>query len=282
MKLNSLIIVVLLLAWVFALPAEQWKLDSDVMVNLTQSQFSDNWAGTELSNITWTATSNTTAQKQLKNWLKNKNTLLMAFGQTHLQEKDALNNVIWKAPQKSTDKINFESLFQFTLQSYVDPYASLRMDSQFLDEVAGGETMFVNPIQFTQSAGIMRTIFDKEKIKMNVRLGGAVREKYNRRMDDVPVDGGLEFIADYKQVLDLINANYTSKLTAYQALFKSDADDADDNWKALDVKWENMLSFKLFKALSLNLNLDFIYEKEQVDQIQWREVLGLGLSYTLF
>lgn len=90
MKNIRLILAAALLLSFALLSAEAWKFDSDIMVNLTQSQFSDNWAGSELSNITWTASMNNTAQKQLAEWLKNKNTLKLAFGQTHLQKEDLL------------------------------------------------------------------------------------------------------------------------------------------------------------------------------------------------
>jgi len=281
-KSPKLILIIMALMSLSILAAKGWDVDSDILVNLTQSQFSDNWAGSELSNITWTATSNTVAQKQLKDWLNNKNSLKLAFGQTHMQKRDAAGQLEWDKPQKSTDQIAFESLMQFTLKSFVDPYVSLRMDSQFLDQQTGLDTYIVNPIKFTESAGIMRTIVNTEKTKLNVRLGGAVRETWNRRNDKLPIDGGVEGIAEYKQIISAMNASYNSKLTAYQALFKSDAVEGNDDWKAPDVKWENMLSFKLWKLLSLNLNLDFIYEKEQSPNIQWREVLGLGFSYVLF
>lgn len=278
---NLILVTTILLAMCF-LGAEAWEIDSDIMVNLTQSQFSDNWNGSELSNITWAATMNNTAQKQLAEWLKNKNTLKLAFGQTHLQKENAAgDSVFWEAPQKSTDQIAFESLMQFTLKSFVDPYISLRAESQFLDET-GTETLLVNPVLFTESAGIMKTIIDAEKTKLNVRLGGAVRENWNRRVSGIPIDGGVEGIVEFKQILGLLNASYNSRLSAYKALFKSDATAADDNWKALDYKWENLLSFNLWKLLSLNLNLDVIYEKEQSPDIQWKEILGLGFSYALF
>ncbi|MFA6720946.1 MAG: DUF3078 domain-containing protein [Candidatus Cloacimonadaceae bacterium] len=280
-KLRLILITAILLA-VAALSAEAWEIDSDIMVNLTQSQFSDNWNGSELSNITWAATMNNTAQKQLAEWLKNKNTLKLAFGQTHLQKENAAgDSVFWEAPQKSTDQIAFESLMQFTLKSFVDPYISLRAESQFLDE-SGAETLLVNPVLFTESAGIMKTIIDAEKTKLNVRLGGALNERWNRRVSGIPIDGGVEGIVEFKQILGLLNASYNTRLSAYQALFKSDATAADDNWKALDYKWENLLSFNLWKLLSLNLNFDVIYEKEQSPDIQWKEILGLGFSYALF
>ena len=281
MKNIRLILAAALLLSFALLFAEAWKFDSDIMVNLTQSQFSDNWAGSELSNITWTASMNNTAQKQLAEWLKNKNTLKLAFGQTHLQKEDLLGETYWEKPQKSTDQIAFESLMQFTLKTFVDPYLSLRADSQFLDE-AGTKTLVVNPILFTKSAGIMKTIVDGEKTKLNARIGGAVRENWNRRVDGIPVDGGIEGIVEFKQIFGLLNASYNSRLSAYKALFKSDAVAGVDNWKAPDLKWENLLSLNLWKMLSLNLNLDFIYEKEQSPDIQWKEILGLGFSYSLF
>lgn len=281
MKNIRLILAAALLLSFALLSAEAWKFDSDIMLNLTQSQFSDNWAGSELSNITWTASMNNTAQKQLAEWLKNKNTLKLAFGQTHLQKEDLLGETYWEKPQKSTDQIAFESLMQFTLKTFVDPYLSLRADSQFLDE-AGTKTLVVNPILFTESAGIMKTIVDGEKTKLNARIGGAVRENWNRRVDGIPVDGGIEGIVEFKQIFGLLNASYNSRLSAYKALFKSDAVAGVDNWKAPDLKWENLLSLNLWKMLSLNLNLDFIYEKEQSPDIQWKEILGLGFSYSLF
>lgn len=283
MKNIRLIIVAAMLFAMSLLAAEGWQLDSDVMVNLTQSSYSDNWTGSELSNITWVAASNSTAQKQLKEWLKNKTSLNLAFGQTHLQKTDGNGNKYWEAPEKSTDKIALESLLQFTLQSFVDPYVAGRLDSQFLDEQAGQETFLVNPLLFTESAGIMKTILDLEKTKLDVRLGGAVRENVDRRLDDVPVDGGVEGVANFKHVFSALNASYNSKLTAYQALFNSKSDELpNEDWKALDYKWENLLTFKLWKLLDVNLTFDMIYDKEKAPEAQWKESLGLGLSYTLF
>ena len=96
------------------------------------------------------------------------------------------------------------------------------------------------------------------------------------------MDGGIEGIVEFKQIFGLLNASYKSRLSAYKALFKSDAVAGVDNWKAPDLKRENLLSLNLWKMLSLNLNLDFIYEKEQSPDIQWKEILGLGFSYSLF
>ncbi len=281
MKHIRLISLLALLLGISLLGAEPWELDSDILLNFTQSAFSDNWTGTELSNITWAASSNTTAQKQMKEWLRNKTMLKLAFGQTHNQKTDALGEKYWEAPEKSTDKIDLESLMQFTLNAFIDPYVAARMESQFLDE-REDETLLVNPMLFTESAGLMKSIINLDKTKLDLRIGGAIRENYDRRLDDVPIDGGVEAIADFRHAFATLNASYSSRLSAYQALFNSKEDELNDDWKALDYKWENMLSFKLWELVSLNLTADLLYDKEQVDELQWKEMLGIGLSYVLF
>lgn len=283
MKHIRLISLLALLLGISFLGAEPWEVDSDILLNFTQSAFSDNWTGTELSNITWAASSNTTARKQLKDWLRNKSTFKLAFGQTHSQKTDALGEKYWEAPEKSTDKIDLETLMQFTLNAFIDPYAAARMESQFLDEVEGDETLPVNPMLFTESAGLMKSIINLDKTKLDLRVGGAIREHYDRRLDNVPTDGGVEAIADFRHAFATLNASYSSRLSAYQAFYNSEEDDLPtDDWKALDYKWENMLSFKLWELVSLNLTADLLYDKEQVDELQWREMLGIGLSYVLF
>jgi len=291
MKAIKLLLLAALTFSLALLSAEGWVLNSDVNVTLTQSAFSDNWTGSELSNITWVASSNSSAQKQMADWLNNRTTLKLAFGQTHLQKTDSLGIKYWQEPDKTTDKIDLESLFKFTLQKWVDPYAALRFESQFLDESDATLTRIVNPMLFTESAGIMKTFLETEKNHLSLRLGGAVRERLNRdemnlttneRELVTTVDGGLEAVAEFKHILRLANASFNSKFWAYQALFNSKSDDLNNDWKALDYVWENILTTKLWGFLSANLTFELRYEKEAIDEIQWKQILGLGFTYTLF
>ncbi len=227
----------------------------------------------------------------MADWLNNRTTLKLAFGQTHLQKTDSLGIKYWQEPDKTTDKIDLESLFKFTLQKWVDPYAALRFESQFLDESDATLTRIVNPMLFTESAGIMKTFLETEKNHLSLRLGGAVRERLNRdemnlttneRELVTTVDGGLEAVAEFKHILRLANASFNSKFWAYQALFNSKSDDLNNDWKALDYVWENILTTKLWGFLSANLTFELRYEKEAIDEIQWKQILGLGFTYTLF
>lgn len=288
------LILMIALLVIAGLQAEAWKLDSNMSLTLSQSAFSDSWVGTELSNITWVANSTTTAERQLKSWLQNKNTLKLAFGQTHNQKTrlDANMNPekYWEHPEKSTDKIDFESMFRFTTQGWVDPFLAGRFESQFLD-LSQAETRIVNPMLFTETAGIIRSFIDEENRLFTTRLGAAFREKIDRdvmislteKETQTTVDGGLEMVSEYKQKIQMpLQMDFRSRLQLYQALFNSKSDELNEDWKSTDMVWENVLTTKLFGLVSANLIFELRYDKEQVAELQWKEMLGLGLSYTLF
>ena len=285
------IMIIVILAVFAGLNAENWKLDSNMSITLTQSAYSDTWVGTELSNITWVANSTTTAEKQLKSWLQNKNTLKLAFGQTHNQKTDALGDNYWEHPEKSTDKIDLESMLRFTTQAWVDPFVAARFESQFLD-LSQPETRIVNPMLFTETAGVIRSFIDEENRLFTTRLGAAFRENIDREViidaagtqeTQTTVDGGLEMVSEYKQkVMMPLEMNILSRLQLYQAIFNSKSDELNEDWKSTDMVWENTLSTKLFGLVSANLIFELRYDKEQVADLQWKEMLGLGLSYSLF
>jgi len=284
-------IMLLLLLLPLLLWAEPWKLDSDINLSFTQSNYSEKWAGTELSNITWVANSNSSAEKQLKPWLQNKTTLKLAFGQTHLQKVEADGKRHWQKPEKSTDKIDLESLMRFTTQGWVDPFLAGRLESQFLDTSDKALTRVVNPMLLTESAGIIRSFYEGENTSFNTRLGAAFRENLNRdvlqddlvtRKMETTVDGGAESVTEFKHKFTALDANFKSRMQLYQAVFNSKSDEVDNDWKALDVNWENALVAKLWGLLSANVTYELRYEKEAVHAVQWKEVVGLGFSYTLF
>jgi hypothetical protein len=81
----------------------------------------------------------------------------------------------------------------------VDPFLSLRAESQFIDQSDPALTRIINPILLTESAGVMKTLWKKERDEFSVRLGAAFREKLDREVLNVvsneremvtTVDGG--------------------------------------------------------------------------------------------
>lgn len=290
MKLLKALVFSFLIGGICGLSAESWNLTTDLNLTLTQNAYSDNWAGTELGAVTWQANSNSTAEKRLSSLLLSKTTLKLAFGQTHQQFRDSAGDKRWGKPEKSTDKIDLESILFFTLQSYVDPFVSARWESQFLD-LSQPETRLINPHKFTESAGLARTFIKTDVQNLSARIGGALRQlvdidRLNAAGDKETVvtnDGGIEFVSEYKKTMNS-NVGLLSRLQLYQALFNSKSDDPGfgDDWKALDMNWQTTLSAKVWAAGTLSLYFELKYEKQEDSKLQFKETFGLGVSYRLF
>jgi hypothetical protein len=291
-KANYLILLILIATLYFSLNAEPWKCTADANLFLSQSSYSNNWGGAGLSNLTWVASSNSTAEKQISAIMSDRTTLKLAFGQTHTQKVNANNQKYWQKPEKSTDQIDLESVLKFNFQIYVDPFISGRYESQFLDMSDPDNTKNFNPNRFTESAGLARTFIKQDDQNLNARIGAAFRQSIDREKLDPDSgnrstyqtnDGGIEFIADYNKVIKSKDISYASKLRVYQALFNSKSKDLpNNNWKAPDMTWEHSINTKLWSIVSLNFYFELLYEKEQAKALQYKETLGLGVSYQLF
>lgn len=294
--MKKIITIIALTLSLGLLMANGWNIESDVSLTLSQSAYSENWVGTELSNITWLANGNFLAQKQLLDWLNNKNTVKAAFGQTHVQDTDSQGDKYWEAPTISTDKIDAETLFRFTLDGWVDPYTAGRLQTRFIDESQKDleNTRMFNHMLFTESAGIMKNFIDSKNTLLSTRLGAAFRQDVDRdrltagigsdKETSVTSDGGLEFVGEFnKNVKFPLNSTFKSKLNVYKALINSKSDELpNDYWKAPVMTWENTINTKLFGIVSANFLFEMRYDKQQVDEIQWQQMLGLGVSYSLF
>jgi len=264
-----------------SLGAEAWQATGDASLLFNQNAYSDNWNGGETGSISWSMNFNYQLQKQIHAKMHNKNTLKLAFGQTHSQDKATHD---WKKPEKSTDLIDFESLLRFTLGSYVDPFAAFRLESKFYDNSIPDDTKVLNPMTFTESFGIARVFVKAEKKELSSRLGGAFKQFKNR--DESSNNGGIEFIADYKTPVLSSNIDFSSKLILYKALYYSESDkleglENEDYWKAVDVNWENIFSANIAKYLTANLYMQLLYDKELSLKGQFKETLALGLTYKL-
>lgn len=292
MKKRQILTLVLILCLTGIMGAEPWRYTADASLSMSQNAYSDNWTGSELSSITWVASSNSTAEKQLSPIMNDKTTLKLAFGQTHTQKINSTGDKYWAKPDKSTDKIDLESVLKFTLQTYVDPFVSGRVESQFLDLSDPDKTRTLNPAKLTETAGISRTLIKQDYQNLNTRLGAAFRQNIDREKLDVVSgdrktfttnDGGIEFITEYTKVFKPKEISYKSRLQVFQALFNSKEDELPtDDWKTADVTWEHSLSTKLWSIVTLSLDLKFLYDKELDKKTQYKETLALGVTYQLF
>jgi hypothetical protein len=271
---------------------EGWQIASDINLTLTQNAYTDNWDGDETGSLSWVFNSNTVAEKQLTDVVNNKNTLKLSFGQTHKQDEDSKE---WDRPSKSTDLIDFGSVFRFTYGWPVDPFASGRVASRFLDTSDPAKTRTLNPTTFTESVGIAHVFIKEENRELTARLGGAVRQHLDRdalpegeteRENVLTDDAGLEFVTGFRTPLADGAIALTSDLTVYQAFYYSESDTVEglpgaDDWKSPDINWENTFTAAITKHIVVNLYVQVLYDKEIDADVRLKETLSLGLTFKL-
>ncbi len=267
-------------------PIGVWQNQFELGVNLLQSTYSDNWNGGDKGSIVWTGNFDGRMEKQFSESANWRNTLKLAYGQTHNQERSA-DGLYWKKPDKTDDLIDFESLFRWTQSSGWDPFVAFGFNSMFNDQSdAAGRGIAVNPMTFKPSAGIARKFIDTDERKMLVRVG--VAYLYNNRsffVDPAPSTETLregssevaaEAVAEYMaKVLDG-RVDWESKLTLTLPFIYSGKSVFDDEMipedfglpsdvagytTSLDVDWDNTFTANITKVISVKLFVRWVYDK---------------------
>ncbi|MFC1485963.1 DUF3078 domain-containing protein, partial [Candidatus Latescibacterota bacterium] len=286
------VVLILLLPSIFAemAVADPWTVSVDAGLTLTQNAYTNNWVGGEAGSATWMFLSNSLAEKQINPYMNTKNVLKLQFGQTYTQDQDTKN---WNDPEKSSDLIDFESVFRFDFNTWVDPFASARIESQFQDKSDKTKTVAFNPVILTQSVGAARVLIKEDTRDWTIRLGAGIREFIDRqqldpvtgsRSTDTSADGGIEFVSDLRTPLAGGRLNLKSKLIVFQALFYSKSEKLRKNprggdWRTADVNWENVLTVSITRYLMVNLYTQFLYDKQISRAGRFKQTLGLGVTW---
>lgn len=308
-KYKIAILLALLVTGPSALSADDstftgWKKSLVVDITATQTAYSDSWVGGEAGALSWVGNLNGKAERQFTPSFNFASRLKLSFGQTHTQKiiTDPLTGTedkFWEKPKKSTDLIDWENVGRLTRGWPVDPYAAFRLESQFLDASVEGEDRFFSPLKLTESGGIARKLYERDKDQIISRLGFALRQIFIKglavdttggqltylRDDTTLTDGGIESVTDVNLTLHE-NIQYTGKLTLYKALFFSEKDQVqgtiqEDYWKAIDVNWENILAAKISKIITVNLYMQFLYDKQVEVRGRLKETLGIGFVFAM-
>lgn len=284
MKKIAVRLIILSITFILPIIAEPWNKSVDANLTLTQNAYSNNWAGTEVGVLSWAFNSNSLLEKQLSSKTNNKNTLKLLLGQTmnQVQETDTSEKK-WGTPIKSSDLIDFESLLRFTLGVLVDPFIDGRIETQFIDMSDTNKNRPLNPVKFTESFGIARTLAKREKLEWSARFGFGLRQNLDRPVMGGTIttnDGGLDFVTDFITPLAQERITYTSKFSLFRAVFHSGIA-VNDNWKSPDINWENIFTAGITKYLMVNLYAQILYDKEVNPGFRFKEALALGVTYKL-
>jgi hypothetical protein len=269
----------------------QWHPSAEAGVNLNQSAYSDNWAGGDKGSVVWTFIFNGALENQLSEKVNWNNSLKLAYGQTHQQVVNDKGERVWARPEKSTDLVDYETVFRLTAGWIVDPFVSGRFESLFQDASDSlGRNLAFNPLKFKESAGFARHIIDEENRSLLSRIGLTLRQSSRRYfVDETDAnslatasasthDAGLEWVTDYSNKILNDRVTWTSKLTLYKAFMYSGDDvfdaltaqqladagvspDVTDYTTAVDIDWENIFTTQITKIISVNLYTRWIYDK---------------------
>lgn len=253
----------------------EWTVQILANLNLNQASFS-NWAQGGTDMVSWQAGLNARAEENnpAVNWL---NTLKLQYGLTYLADKGT---------QVSADTIDLESVYSWKTWPQINPFFSLSAQSQFgpgYDYTASPSVEisdFLDPGYFTESAGLKYVPCPA----FNTRAGLGVKETVANRFQVPytvdPANGrasgeltqlGLSWVSELN-VKFLGNSSLDSKLDTFWPGGSLDLTVAE---------WDNLLSFTLNKLFSLNLEGDLRYDSRVYQGLQFKETLGLGLSFAL-
>jgi hypothetical protein len=269
-------------------PPGPWQLACVAGLNLSQSSFSDNWSGGDKGSVVWVATGDVKAERQFDPRYNLSNHLQIAYGQTLQQQADPADpkRLVWASPAKSNDLIVLESVSRFTLGGWVDPYAALRLDTQFSDESSPLGSIPLSPLRFAESAGLARALQKTDERELITRLGFGFRQVIGRQFDPATgekvrvstQDGGLEWQTTATQPLLQKRVLYKGQLRVFQPLFFSRSSalerfDRDalaldpgreaiaDFWRAPNVDFQNLFTAQITKILAVNLAVQWVYLK---------------------
>jgi hypothetical protein len=265
-----------------------WKKEVELGVDMLQSSYSNNWNGGEKGTIVWAGRINAMLEKQFSprtNW---RNTMKLAYGQTHNQERNSNGDLYWKKPDKTDDIIELESMFRLTPESGWDPFVAVNFTSMFEDLTdAEGRALNFNPMTFKESAGMSRTFVNNDKKVFMTRMGIAFiqnsREFFlNASPDDATETASgseiaAEIVTEYKSkgMFD-DRLDWDSKLTlslpvsySGKSVFEEDFNPADfglpediaDYTTALDVDFENTFTTNITKVISVKFFVRWVYDK---------------------
>jgi hypothetical protein len=208
------------------------------------------------------------------------NTYKTAYGQAKIGSTEI---------RKVEDKIEFESVLTYKLGIHINPYVGASLKTQFAEGVtfdaAGKATpvsRFFDPAYLMQSMG-----FGYQPVKeVKTRLGAALREIVTSRYRSyansptVPVsewvstkvDGGIESVTDVEWKPE-DNTLVRSKLEMFSPIRK---------FSEVTLRMDNTVTVNIAKYIVVLLNVQLINDINATTRTQVKEVLALGLTYTLF
>jgi hypothetical protein len=257
-------------------PQYGWKNSLVSALTLTQVSFTD-WAqgGGNALSYTITGDGKVVDDEIETNWLT---TYKLAFGQARLSGQGI---------RKTDDIIDLSSLFTYKIGTYINPYASATLKTQFAkgymynaNDTAVEVSKFFDPAFLTQSVGFGYQPIKEIKTRLGVGLREIITQDFHQYTDNpatpqverTKVDGGLESVTNIDWHLDE-NLLFTSQLELFSPFKTMDQ---------IVVRASAMFTAKVSKYITSIAGLQLINERQISPRTQIEETIALGLSYSIF
>ena len=290
----SIVVALSVSSWIPAARAAEsatgWVTKGVVGLSLTQSAYSANWNGGDRGSWVWVARFDASAERAFGPRFHLANTLALSYGQTSQQQEDPADPTrrVWEPPSKTNDRIAFESVARFTLSAPVDPYASLRAESQFLDQSQPNGNLSLNPVRTTLSAGVARVFVKRDDREVIGRIGVGGRIAAGRDYTEAPPssrtasyrngDAGLEWVTTASGPLVPDRLRFQGRLSVFQPLWYSDTDALErydevaaaaqpghraiaSYWRTPDVDLEGTFTARITALLGVELSARLVYDR---------------------
>jgi hypothetical protein len=249
-----------------------WKHAVIVSANLTQVSFVD-WAqgGENALAYALFLEGKSTYAAGLIEWM---NGYKFGYGQAKIGSQGV---------RKTDDKIDLESVLTYKIGTYINPFASASLKTQFskgvMYDAAGVATPvsnFFDPAYLTQTVGVGYQPVPEVKTRLGLGLREIIADKYalgyiGDSTKTVKVDGGIESVTDIGWTV-MENVVFNAKLEIFAPL---------KNLDRMTVRSDNTLSAKVNKYIAMNLNVQLLNDPQVQTRTQIKQTLALGISYTL-
>ncbi len=251
-----------------------WNFTGLASLNFSQTSFSKNWQAGGQSSIAGLGLFNVTA-KYAKNKSAWESVLDLKYGLTK-QGSDDL--------RKTDDNFEFHSKYGYQaaehwFYSVLFSFKTQMTDGKHESNRDSVISRFLAPAYLQASLGmdykrgdVFSLLLAPAAVKVTLVVDDAFSEE-GRFGVDPGKKARFEFGASVKSTLVkeiLKNVTLNSKLGIFYNYLVD---------PQIDVDWEVLVNMKINQYLSTNVVAQLIYDKDQVDEVQFKEIIGIGLTY---
>lgn len=261
-----------------------WKKSFSFGLNFNQASFSENWTGGGVNSYSIGSVLQGSLTRKYKKFLW-ENDLQLMYGV--LKNKN-------QSLRKNADLIFFDTRLGYNLSKTWDVFGAVNLISQFAEgfsyanntqgvEVATRISNFFSPAYITESFGLkyepvpyfwarLGAIAFRQTFVIDTTLYKSISGNYGVPIGDQMVNQfGYQIIAELNKDIAK-NLNLKARYLAFGPYEKMSL---DNTYHRMDIN----ISAKITKFVATSLQLTGLYDKTQDTDLQWSQVLALGISY---